>query len=192
MHISQNLCSLVLACSNVRLCRYFTPNTRLSQHTNRHMIWTSQMPFRPQLTLHHCCYRFWMSQLPFLPWAVRPLAEACLQGRHRSAPSAAALLDCDFFSQPVRTAAYFLAALHPGRPPVHLSWPDTTREGPVALFDAAPWLSGACFAQLHFRCASCNFDCVFSVDARVQQDSLGVHAIWSRMRCVLHDNENNN
>ena len=96
----------------------------------------------------HCtfCSRFWKSQLPFLPWAVRPLAEACISAQPHHCPSAAALLECDFFTLPVRTAAYFLAGLHPVKTPVHLKWPKQTpivsENSPNALLEAAPWLIG--------------------------------------------------
>lgn len=88
------------------------------------------------------CCRFWKSQIALLPWAVRPLVEACLQGWSSRNPKATALLDCDFFTQPVRTAAYFLMALHPTRPPVNVDWPSSLDPGPVALLDLAPWLAG--------------------------------------------------
>jgi len=101
----------------------------------------------------HCCCgvtsavpcRFWMSEVAYLPWGCRSLATACLQAHPKPPPTAAELLDCDFFPQPVRTAASFLAALHPFKHPLrqicdmsHDQTPDQT----MSLADSSPWLLG--------------------------------------------------
>ena len=80
-----------------------------------------------------------------LPWAARPLAAACLHPNPTHRPTAAALLDCDFFPQPVRTAAFFLAALHPPRAPITGQWDPLNTSGSdqrVQLTEQAPWLIG--------------------------------------------------
>jgi len=89
--------------------------------------------------------RFWMSEVAYLPWGCRSLATACLQAHPKHPPTAAELLDCDFFPQPVRTAASFLAALHPFKHPIRQTWDlshDQTPGQAMSLADRAPWLLG--------------------------------------------------
>lgn len=86
-----------------------------------------------------------MSEVAYLPWGCRSLATACLQACPKQLPTAAELLDCDFFPQPVRTAASFLAALHPFRHPIRQTWDlshDQTPGQTMSLPDRAPWLLG--------------------------------------------------
>ncbi|KAL0031838.1 hypothetical protein WJX79_010539 [Trebouxia sp. C0005] len=88
-------------------------------------------------------HRFWMSEVAYLPWGCRSLATACLQAHPKHLPTAAELLDCDFFPQPVRTAASFLAALHPFKHPIRQAWDlshDQTPGQTMSLTDRAPWL----------------------------------------------------
>lgn len=77
-----------------------------------------------------------------LPWGCRSLATACLQPQPGLRPTAAALLDCDFFPHPVRTAAFFLAALHPPRDPIIGDWNPDSERAAISLAEHAPWLIG--------------------------------------------------
>ena len=91
--------------------------------------------------------RFWKSEVAFLPWPCRAMAAACLQSQPCRRPTAAELLDCDFFPQSVRSAAFFLAALHPARPTLRQTWdPSHASLSPPAkamsVMDKAPWLLG--------------------------------------------------
>ena len=86
-----------------------------------------------------------MSEVAHLAWACRTVATACLQPQPGRRPTAAALLDCDFFPQPVRTAAFFLAALHPPKDPIIRPWnphSSSTEHAAISLAEHAPWLIG--------------------------------------------------
>ncbi|DBB03865.1 TPA: Spectrin beta chain, non-erythrocytic 5 [Trebouxia sp. C0004] len=114
--------------------------------------------------IHHRAsdHRFWMSEVAYLPWGCRSLATACLQAHPKDSTTAAELLDCDFFPQPVRTAASFLAALHPLKHPIRQTWElshDQTPAQTMVLADRAPWLleeatGCAALASLAARAAS--------------------------------------
>ena len=92
-------------------------------------------------------HRFWAKEVSRLPCPCQALARACLQPTASHRPTAAALLDCNFFPQPIRTAAFFLAALHPASPPAGCNWQmplsdHITAQDGVSLMDTAPWLIG--------------------------------------------------
>ena len=101
----------------------------------------------------HALFRFWAREVLQLPCPCQALARACLHPTTSHRPTAAALLDCDFFPQPVRTAAFFLAALHPVSPPVECKWQmpisaDSPTQAGISLLEAAPWLLGEALSLL--------------------------------------------
>ena len=101
--------------------------------------------------------------MAFLPWPCRAMAAACLQSHPCRRPAAAELLDCDFFPQSVRSAAFFLAALHPARPTLRQTWdPSDASLSPPAnamsVMDKAPWLLGVAPAVTCMLIKSFAFD----------------------------------
>ena len=134
--------------------------------------------------------RFWLSEVAHLPRACRTLATACLQPKPSHRPTAAALLNCDFFQQQVRTAAVFLAALHPPRNPITSPWDPsgdhTAHDEAISVAEGAPWLIGKQVLNLK-QCAVAaaqGFDALCPEEPLVGQPGPALHSV-TMAACII-------